>query len=103
MDFAKSQQRMSKESHKQTQALNDQRLRAMKLDNILNEKQQAWLNKVIPSAKASALVDNNTMKTPTTTPKQNTLPTQNANNTPKPKTITKEEFKAIYANPMFRF
>ncbi|EMH21009.1 hypothetical protein HMPREF1417_00541 [Helicobacter pylori GAM260Bi] len=54
--------------------------------------------KAKPSAKASVSVDNNNaMKTPTT-------PRSNANNTQgKTNTISKEEFKAIYANPMFRF
>ncbi len=103
MDFAKRQQVMNEESHRQNKALNDERLKAMRLENALNKNQQYWLMKAKQSAKASVSVDNNNaMKTPTPTP---TPPTQNALNTqatPKPKTITKEEFKAIYANPMFR-
>lgn len=108
MDFAKRRQRMSEEAHKQEKKLNDHRAKAMELENKLNKKQQEWLMKANPSAKASALVSNDAMKTPTTptTPTTNALntqSTQSALNTPKPKTITKEEFKAIYANPMFRF
>ncbi len=105
MDFAKRQQRMNEESHKQNKALNDQRLRAMKLENQLNQKQQTWLNKAKPNAQASALVDNNA-KTPTTpTNPTNALNTQSTPNTPiaKPTTITKEEFRALYANPFFRY
>ncbi|GAA7775764.1 hypothetical protein HpHA233_10880 [Helicobacter pylori] len=78
----------------------------MKLENMLNQKQQEWLMKATPSAKASALVSNDAMKTPTTT--------QNALNTPKPSTpsapITKpkpasmEEIKNyINSNPFFRY
>ncbi len=106
MDFAKRQQRMNEESHKQNKALNDQRLIAMKLENQLNQNQQTWLNKVMTDAKASALVGNNAMKTPTKPSANNTLSTQNALNTqgtPKPTTISKEEFKALYANPFFRY
>ncbi len=108
MDFAKNQQRMNEESHKQNKALNDQRLRAMKLENQLNQKQQAWLDKAKPNAQASALVENNAnnnannnaIKTPTTPTTPSALTTQS---TPKPTTITKEEFKALYANPFFRY
>ncbi len=101
MDFAKKQQRMNEESHKQNKALNDQRLIAMKLENQLKQKQQTWLDtKIIPSAKASALVDNNTMKTPT--PKtQNTLPTPSA---PTAKPASMEEIiNYINSNPFFRY
>ncbi|WP_181233500.1 hypothetical protein [Helicobacter pylori] len=100
MDLAKRQQVLNEEAHKQNKRLNDQRLKAMKLENKLNKKQQDWLMKTIPSAKASVSVGNdanNTIKTPTTTPNAN-----NTLTTPK-KTITKEEFQAIYANPMFRY
>lgn len=103
MDFAKRQQAMNEVTHRQNKKLNEHRIKAMKLENALNQKIQEWLNEITTSAKASALVDNNAIKTPTTPTtltKQSTLPTQSA---PKPKTITKEEFKAIYANPMFRF
>ncbi len=87
MDFAKKQQRMNEESHNQNKALNDQRLRAMKFENQLNQDQQEWLKKNnTKNAKASALVGNSAMKTPTT-----------------PTTITKKEFRAIYVNPFFRY
>ncbi|PDX15218.1 hypothetical protein BB411_05790 [Helicobacter pylori] len=99
MDFAKRQQAMNEEMHRQNKRLNEHRAKALELENKLNQKQHDWLMKAMPSAKASVSVNNNNaMKTPTT-------PT-NANNTqgvPKPKTISKEDFKAIYANPIFRF
>ncbi|WP_208373076.1 hypothetical protein [Helicobacter pylori] len=98
MDFAKRQQRMNEEMHRQNKRLNELNMQRLAQDARMNEQQYKWLMKAKPSAKASVSVDNNAMKTP--------MPTQNALNTqgtPKPKTITKEEFKAIYANPMFRF
>ncbi|MFP6089019.1 hypothetical protein ACLF9V_03750 [Helicobacter pylori] len=99
MDFAKRQQIMNEEMHRQNKRLNEHRTKAMEQENRLNEHQFKWLMKTTPNAKAS--VDNNAMKTtPTTTPTtQNALTTQS---TPKPNTITKEEFKALYANPFFR-
>ncbi|GAA7288201.1 hypothetical protein HpBGD97_09440 [Helicobacter pylori] len=100
MDFAKRQQVLNEEAHKQNKRLNDHRAKALELDNALNKKQQEWLMKATPSAKASGSVGNNTnnaIKTPTTTPNAN-----NTLTTPK-KTITKEEFQTIYANPMFRY
>ncbi|MDO7826132.1 hypothetical protein [Helicobacter pylori] len=103
MDFAKSQQRMNEEMHRQNKRLNDLKTQGLAQDIRMNEQQYQWLKKAKLNAKASAIVDNNNaMKTPTapTTPTTNQL---NAQGTPKPKTITKEEFKAIYANPMFRF
>ncbi|MUU42296.1 hypothetical protein [Helicobacter pylori] len=105
MDFAKRQQAMNEEMHKQNKRLNDLKTQALAQENRFSKQQQEWLMKATPSAKASVSVDNhNAMKTPTiptalTTPTTNPL---NAQGTPKPKTITKEEFKAIYANPMFR-
>ncbi|ANT43134.1 hypothetical protein JT081_07805 [Helicobacter pylori] len=100
MDFAKRQQVMNEEMHKQNKRLNDLKTQALAQENRFNKQQQDWLMKATPSAKASVSVDNNNaMKTPTT-PTANALTTQG---TPKPKTITKEEFKALYANPMFRF
>ncbi|MDU9718049.1 hypothetical protein [Helicobacter pylori] len=98
MDFAKRQQRMNEEMHRQNKRLNDLRAQAMKQENRLNEDQYQWLKKVTPSAKASALVDNNAMKTPTTPNTQNTLSTPNHK-----KTISKEEFKVMFANPFFRY
>ncbi len=97
MDFAKRRQTMDEEMHRQNKKLNEHRAKSMQQENRLNEHQFKWLMKA--NAKPIASVDNNNaMKTPT--PTQNALNTQS---TPKPKTITKEEFKAIYANPMFRF
>ncbi|MGL2864491.1 hypothetical protein ACQKAX_01415 [Helicobacter pylori] len=101
MDFAKRQQRMNEENHRQNKRLNELKMQAMEQENRLNEYQFNWLMKTPPSAKASALVSNEAMKTPTTPTKpKNALNTQS---TPIPKTISKEEFKAIYANPMFRY
>ncbi|RVZ84574.1 hypothetical protein [Helicobacter pylori] len=103
MDFAKRQQIMNEEMHRQNKRLNEHRIKAIQQENRLNEHQLNWLMEAKPRAKASALVDNNAMKPTPTTP---TTPSTNALNTPttpKPKTITKEEFKAVYANPMFRF
>lgn len=106
MDFAKRQQRMNEETHRQNKRLNDLKTQALAQDVRMSEQQYQWLKKAKPSAKASAIVDNNNaMKTPTapTLNAQNALNTLSAPTTPKPKTISKEEFKAIYANPMFRF
>ncbi|WP_219032246.1 hypothetical protein [Helicobacter pylori] len=102
MDFAKRQQIMSEESHKQNKALNDHRAKAMKLENQRSQDEYTWLKKTIPSAKASALVDNNAMITPTTPPiKQNTLPAQRI---AKPKPAIMEEVKSyINSNPFFRY
>ncbi|WP_100956235.1 hypothetical protein [Helicobacter pylori] len=99
MDFAKRQQVLNEENHRQNKELNKHRAKALELDNRLNEDQYKWLKKAIPSANARALVSNNAMKTPTT---PTTTPSANSTQaTPKPKTISKEEFKAVYANPMF--
>ncbi|MGL2853724.1 hypothetical protein ACQKAU_03225 [Helicobacter pylori] len=99
MDFAKRQQVMSEEMHKQNKRLINQKTQALAQENWFNKWQQDWLMNSTPSAKASVAVANNTpMKTPTTP--TNAL---NEQGTPKPKTINKEEFRAIYANPMFRF
>ncbi|WP_131142919.1 hypothetical protein [Helicobacter pylori] len=105
MDFAKRQQVMNEETHRQNKRLNDHRTKAMEQENRLNEHQFKWLMKANPSAKFSALVDNNnamkTTPTPITPTKPNALTTQG---TPKPKTITKEELKSqITSNPFFRF
>ncbi len=100
MDFAKRQQIMSEETHTQNKRLNEHREKALKLENALNQKQQEWLNKTMPKAKASALVDNNTMKTLTT---PNTLTTQSTP-TNKPKPASMEEIKNyINSNPFFRY
>ncbi|WRD12248.1 hypothetical protein E5K69_04550 [Helicobacter pylori] len=103
MDFAKRQQIMNEETHRQNKRLNDQRAKALELENKLNEDQYKWLKKATPNAKPIASVDNNNAMKTTLTP---TPPTQNALTTPrapKPKTISKEEFRVIYANPMFRY
>ncbi len=103
MDFAKRQQIMSEESHKQNKALNDHRAKAMKLENALNQRQQEWLMNAMPSAKASALVDNNAMKTPTTPTTQSMLPAPSAP-IAKPKPASMEEVKSyINSNPFFRY
>lgn len=112
MDFAKRQQIMSGEIHKQNKRLNEQRLKAMKLENALNQHQQEWLMKITPSAKASAVVDNNAMKPPntpnanntlTTPTTQSALPTQSAP-IAKPKPASMEEVKSyINSNPFFRY
>ncbi|WP_120843562.1 hypothetical protein [Helicobacter pylori] len=99
MDFAKRQQIMSEESHKQGKVLNDHRAKAMKLENMLNQKQQEWLMKATPSAKASVGLES----TPPPPTKQNTLTTQS---TPiaKPKPAIMEEVKSyINSNPFFRY
>ncbi|MFP6202425.1 hypothetical protein ACLGCJ_08000 [Helicobacter pylori] len=102
MDFAKKQQILNEEMHRQNKKLNEHRAKAMEQENRLNEHQFKWLMKA--NAKPIASVGNNsTMKTPTTPTKPNTLNALNAQSAPKPKTITKEEFKTIFANPMFRF
>ncbi|MCQ2901769.1 hypothetical protein JT201_07685 [Helicobacter pylori] len=93
MDFAKRQQAMNEEMHKQNKRLNDLKAQGLEQEYWFNKQQQDWIMKAKPSAKAS-VDNNNAMKTPTTL---------NTQSTPKPKTITKEEFKAVYANPMFRF
>lgn len=107
MDFAKRQQRMSEESHRQNKRLNEHRAKAMQQENRLNEHQFKWLMKATPSAKASALVSNDAMKTPTTPTKPNTLTTQstqNALNTPIAKPASMEEVKSyINSNPFFRY
>ncbi|WP_121013345.1 hypothetical protein [Helicobacter pylori] len=95
MDFAKKQQAMNEKIHEQYKRLNELKMQGLAQDVRMNEQQYKWIMKAKPSAKASVSVDNNNAKkTPT-----NAL---NAPTTPKPKTITKEEFKALYANPMFR-
>ncbi len=101
MDFAKRRQIMSEEEHKQNKRLNDLKTQSLVQEFRFNKSQIDWIMKARPNAKASVSVDNNNaMKTIPTTPSTNALNMQSA---PKPKTITKEEFKAIYANPMFRF
>ncbi|PUD03161.1 hypothetical protein [Helicobacter pylori] len=98
MDFAKRQQVLNEEMHRQNKRLNDHRAKALELENKLDQKQHDWLMKANSNFKANALVGNEakTPTTPTTTQNALTTPTNR-------KTITKEEFRAIYANPMFRY
>ncbi|WRA96018.1 hypothetical protein E5L37_03450 [Helicobacter pylori] len=90
MDFAKKRQRMSEEVHKQEKILNDHKAKAMEQENRLNEHHFKWLMEAIPDNKAIVAANNKADNTPITpiTPK---------------KTITKKEFQALYANPMFRY
>ncbi|WQR85399.1 hypothetical protein KVE91_03505 [Helicobacter pylori] len=99
MDFAKRQQVMNEEMHRQNKRLNNLKMQNLAQENWFNKQQHDWLMKAKPSAKASVSVDNNNAKKTPTTPTANPLNTQG---TPKPKTISKEDFKALYANPMFR-
>ncbi|GAA7167071.1 hypothetical protein HpBGD52_00150 [Helicobacter pylori] len=106
MDFAKKQQIMNEETHRQNKRLNDHRAKTLELDNRLNEDQYKWLKKAMPSPKAGISVGNNTnnaIKTPTTPTKQSTLPTQSAPiNKPKPASM--EEIKNhINSNPFYRY
>ncbi|GAA9257977.1 hypothetical protein TH0127_08610 [Helicobacter pylori] len=108
MDFAKRQQIMSEESHKQNKVLNDHRVKAMKLENTQRQDEYTWLKKIIPQAKASVSVDNNTMKTPTTPTTQNALnmPKPSTPSAPitKPKPASMEEItNYINSNPFFRY
>ncbi len=95
MDFAKRQQVLNEEMHRQNKRLNDQREQAMKLENRLNQKQHEWLMKATPIAQASALVGNQDKQTPTTTPSAPIA---------KPKPASMEEIKNyINSNPFFRY
>ncbi len=102
MDFAKRQQLINEEMHKQNKRLNELKTQALVQENWFNKQKQDWIMKATPSAKVRVSVDNNNAMTttPTPTPTTNALNTQS---TPKPKMISKEEFKAVYADPMFRF
>ncbi len=103
MDFAKRQQVLNEEMHRQNKRLNDLKTQSLTQEYRFNKQQQDWLMKAKPSAKAIAGVDNNNaMKTPTA-PTTNAKNPLNTPSTPKPKTISKEEFKAVYANPMFKY
>ncbi|WQW50032.1 hypothetical protein KVM19_02635 [Helicobacter pylori] len=75
MDFARRQQVMNEEMHKQNERLNDLKAQRLAQDIRMNEEQYKWIMKAKPRAKASVSVDNNNaMKTPT-------APTTNALNT----------------------
>ncbi len=101
MDFAKKQQIMRESEHKQNKALNNLRMQAMSQENRLNEDTYQWLKKVKlhQALKASALVDNNAMKTPTapskTTPGAPIAKTKQEN--------MKEITNYINSNPFFRY
>ncbi len=102
MDFAKRQQILNEENHRQNKRLNDLRAQAMQQENRLNENQYKWLMKATPNAKASALVGNEAKPTTPTAP--NPLNTQSTPKPTKPQTITKEELKNyINSNPFFRY
>ncbi len=105
MDFAKRQQAINEESHKQNTRMNEHRIKAMKLENQLNQNQQEWLKKTTLSPKASVSVDNSAIKTPTTPSKTtpSALPTPSAPIT-KPKRASMEEItNYINSNPFFRY
>lgn len=100
MDFAKRQQILNEENHRQNKRLNDQREQAMKLENALNKKQHEWLMKATQNAKASALMGNESKRAPTTPSANNPLNTQATPKPTTPQTITKEELKKyINSNP----
>ncbi len=90
MDFAKSREAFTE--LRQKEALKSDKLsnENLALTNAFKRREQEWLMKAIPRTKAIVAVNNKANNTPTTPiiPK---------------KTITKEEFQAIYANPMFRY
>ncbi len=103
MDFAKRQQRMNEETHRQNTRMNEHRIKALKLENQLNQNQQNWLMKATPSPKASVGLGNETKPTPTTPIKQNALNIQSAP-IAKPKPASMEEIKNyINSNPFFRY
>ncbi|MFP6295136.1 hypothetical protein ACLGEH_04040 [Helicobacter pylori] len=98
IDFAKNREAFNKLRQKEALKSDNLTNENLALSNALKRMEQEWLMKAIPSAKASALVGNEAKPTPIT---QNTLTTQATPNNKK--TITKEEFQAIYANPFFRY
>ncbi|RVY62468.1 hypothetical protein ECC37_07795 [Helicobacter pylori] len=104
MDFAKRQQRMNEKMHEKNQRLNDLKAQRLEQDIRINEKQFKWIMQAQakPNAQASVLVSNKAKPKPTT-PTPTTQTPLNTPSAPKPKTITKEEFQAVFANPMFRF
>ncbi|KAA6505694.1 hypothetical protein EPC71_05565 [Helicobacter pylori] len=102
MDFAKRQQAMNEEQHRQNKRLNDLKMQGLAQEYKFTKQQQDWLMKAKPSAKASVSMDNNALKTT----KPNPLQTPSAPVPTKPtipKTMTKEEFKAFVTNPFFRY
>ncbi|MGL2423734.1 hypothetical protein ACOWLX_05645 [Helicobacter pylori] len=76
--------RMNEQMHEQNKRLNDLKMKGLAQDFRMNEEQYRWLMNAKPNA-------NNT---------QSVLNTQRA---PKPKAISKEDFKALYADPIFRY
>ncbi|MGN8392331.1 hypothetical protein ACR9KA_03765 [Helicobacter pylori] len=98
MDFAKNREALNE--LRQKEALKSDKLRNenLALTNAIKRKEQGWLMEAIPRAKAIVVANNNANNIPTT-PKANKTPITPI--IPK-KTITKEEFQALHANPMFR-
>ncbi|WP_120802921.1 hypothetical protein [Helicobacter pylori] len=92
MDFTKKREAFSE--LRQKEALKSDKLRNenLALTNDFERKKQKWLMQATLNANAIVAANNNANNTPTT-PKANKTPI---------KTITKEEFQAIYYNPMFR-
>ncbi|GAA8158990.1 hypothetical protein BTM245_15220 [Helicobacter pylori] len=106
MDFAKRQQIMSEETHRQNKRLNDIREKALKLEIAQRQDEYTWLKKAIPKAKASALVSNDAMRTPTTPAIPTTQNTLTTPSTPKqaPEQTSMEEItNYINSNPFFRY
>ncbi|MGN8511601.1 hypothetical protein ACR9MD_01815 [Helicobacter pylori] len=110
MNFAKNREALT--NLRQKEALKNDKLsnENLALSNAFKRKEHEWWFKNLfeqpSSAKASrnklgvASVSFDQNKRTPTTPSANALSTQS---TPKPNTISKEDFKAIYANPMLRF
>ncbi|MUU19746.1 hypothetical protein [Helicobacter pylori] len=92
IDFTKNREAFNE--LRQKEALKSDKIsnENLALTNALKRKELKWLMGAIPRAKVT---ETNANTTPTT-PKANKTPI-----IPK-KTINKEEFQAIYANPMFR-
>lgn len=99
MDFTKNREAFNE--LRQKEALKSDKLtnENLALSNAFKRKEQEWLMKAIPRAKAIVAANNNANNTPTT-PKANKTPITPI--IPK-KTITKEEFQALYANPVLRY
>ncbi|GAA8331062.1 hypothetical protein HpBT203_06640 [Helicobacter pylori] len=101
MDFAKRQQIMSEETHRQNKRLNEHREKAMKLENTLRQDEYTWLKKAKPKAKASVELSKKLNKATPTTQDTLTTPSTPIN---KPKPASMEEIKSfINSNPFFRY
>ncbi|PUD06506.1 hypothetical protein [Helicobacter pylori] len=99
-ELEKKQAELNMDSTKRLQIINDLKAQGLKLANQQQQEEFRWLMKAIPHAKVSALVGNSAMKTTTTPTAPNPLKTPT---TQTPKTITKEKFQALYANPFFKY